>query len=255
MSSPTALKRGATSSPLRSDERRWSKSACESSSSVAESWPEDSASEHMGESSVSSVSDDSRPPSAADKVWQMSGSGGEGWLLRCSSPLATSPHLQGHSGQSMEESRTGSSLGSSTVYGHESYDVATASQAHDVEATQMAGESVSKVYSETSSTHALESGPRRRSREPKAGSLLSRNLLKGRGSRQHSYAGSDSSSVRSVASSLKRAPRCAGLQIDFTDPDQAASAETALDDESAIGERRTVERCWFQCEAVLEGFR
>lgn len=254
------LKRAAPpSSPLRNQERRWSKSACESSSSVADSWPEDSTSDHVGESSISSVSDDSRPPSSAEKLWQ-TGSGAaasavetEGWLPRCSSPLARESQPQ-----SNEDSRTGSSLGSSTVYGHDTYDAVMAL----ADETLMVSTDESPCKLPTSSTPPgsmpidADQGFRRRSREPKAGSLLSRNLLKGRGSRQHSYAGSDSSSVRSVASSLKRAPRCAGLQINFTDPDQPPSTEAALNGGGAAEiDTPIVERCWFQCDAVLEGFR
>lgn len=254
MSSPKSrsLKR-PPSSPLTSQDRRWAKSTCESSSSVADSWPEDSASDHLGESSMSSVSDDSRPPSVADKMWPMSGGAAiltDGWLPRCSSPLAVGLQLQpSQAVQHVEASRTESSLGSSTVYGYESQDVAVDSS-----------QEVERGNDGAPGTTAggVEFGVRRRSREPKAGGLLSRNLLKGRGSRQASCAGSDSSSVRSVASSLKRTPGCAGLQIDFTDPEQAITATLASPGSgphARVQQQSGPDWCWFQCEAVLEGFR
>ncbi len=174
--------------PTSDSETRWENSACGSSSSVADSGLDDSASEHVGESSMSSISQDSsRPPSAADKPFGVGSSPNE-WLPTCSSPLAATGDAQ-----SLDVSRTGSSLGSSTVYGHVD-----------------------------SSVEASE--PRRRSREPKAGSLLSRNLIRAR-TRHASLAASDSSSVRSLPVSIKRAPRCAGVQVDFTDP--AANAPSA----------------------------
>lgn len=260
LSSPRGIERHclkrAPTSPLHSESQRWSKSACESSSSVADSWPEDSASDHVGESSMSSVSDDSRPPSAAEKRWHVGGASSvaEGWLPRCSSPLASVAQGQDGEGQSVETSRTASSLGSSTVYGHDSHDVAIQISEDMADGGCSHGDPPKQGM--TSPAHDLERGVQRRSREPKAGSLLSRNLLRGHRSRQHSSAASDSSSVRSVASSLHRAPRCAGLQIDFTDPEQAAATASASPHhQGTAAERPAVERCWFQCETVLEGFR
>ncbi|CDU24938.1 uncharacterized protein SPSC_04771 [Sporisorium scitamineum] len=265
-SSASSGRKRAPPSPLQGQDRRWHKMACESSSSVASSWPEDSASEQLGESSISSVSDDSRPPSAADKP---RGSAGEGWLATCSSPHPSHLCSPSHESHSIETSRTGSSLGSSTVFGHDSNDAVTSSPR---ELTS----SYDDTYEVRNSTDDLvdnsdiklteapaTSGPsrdgvlgvRRRSREPKAGGLLSRNLLKAKQSRQNSYAGSDSSSVRSVTSSLKRVPRCAGLQIDFTDPEQAANNASMPEAVDATMQQPRLERCWFQCEAVLEGFR
>ncbi|GAK68408.1 uncharacterized protein PAN0_086c6658 [Moesziomyces antarcticus] len=200
--------------PTSDSETRWHKSACGSSSSVADSALDDSASEHVGESSMSSISQDSsRPPSAADKQFGVGSSPTE-WLPTCSSPLAATDDAQ-----SLDVSRTGSSLGSSTVYGHVD---------PSVEASE----------------------PRRRSREPRAGSLLSRNLIRAR-TRHASLAASDSSSVRSLPVSLKRAPRCAGVQIDFADPAVDATSAPAPSPAVSTLERR----CWFQCDAVLEGFR
>ncbi|KAJ1020433.1 hypothetical protein NDA13_005751 [Ustilago tritici] len=241
-------------SPLRGQGRRWSKTACQSSSSVAESWPEESSSDHVGESSMSSVSDDSRPPFSAEKLYPTTAAiiGTEDWLPRCSSPLAATSQSQ-----SNEDSRTASSLGSSTVYGHDTYDAVIHSEEALMKSTD---QSTIKLPPTSSSADSMlidsDQAIRCRSREPKAGSLLSRNLLKGRGNRQHSYVGSDSSSVRSATSSSKRAPRCAGLQIDFTDPERPRSHTMAVVEESAtLSGRPAVERCWFQCEAVLEGFR
>ncbi|KAJ1596472.1 hypothetical protein NDA11_002925 [Ustilago hordei] len=243
------LKKAALSpSPLRGQGRRWSKTACQSSSSVAESWPEESSSDHMGESSMSSVSDDSRPPFSAEAAIL----GRDDWLPRCSSPLAATSQSQ-----SNEDSRTASSLGSSTMYGHDTYDAVIHSEEALIKSTD---QSRIKLAPTRSSADSMlidsDQAIRRRSREPKAGSLLSRNLLKGRGNGQHSYVGSDSSSVRWATLSSKRAPRCAGLQIDFTDPERPRSHTMAVEQESAtLSGRPAVERCWFQCEAVLEGFR
>lgn len=231
--------------------QRSSKTGCESCSSVAESWPQDSASDRPGESSVSSISEEdaSRPSSAADKVWNTAGA--EGWLPRCSSPLVANAQLS-----SIETSRTGSSLGSSTVYGHEAFgmeaeSIQDVSQSSDHPIDVRSG-SVTEA-SPTALPSASGMAARRRSREPKAGSLLSRNLLRGDRSRHNSYATSDSSSVRSVTSYLKRTPRCAGLQVDFSDPDSAAAE--LVSSEIAERKRDVLNRCWFQCEAVLEGFR
>lgn len=280
-SNPQSIQRPkrAPSSPLYGQERRWSKSMCESGSSVADSWPEDSASDQLAESSISSVSDDSRPSSAAEKCWHMSiaASAADGWLPRCGSPLAIGPNCQMHEAHSVEASRTGSSLGSSTVYGHDSHETATGSlqdsphHSEDAAATRNSqvghmcktaapvSETISRLDVDGNAavpSHQIGAGVRRRSREPKAGGLLSRNLLKGKGSRQHTSAGSDLSSVRSAASFNKRAPRCAGLQINFTDPDQpAASLNKAMNDADSNLTQPVEERCWFQCEAVLEGFR
>ncbi|SNX86293.1 uncharacterized protein MEPE_05002 [Melanopsichium pennsylvanicum] len=260
MSSPHDLDgfKTASSSPLHSDNTRWSKSACESLSSVADSWPEDGASDHVGESSISSVSDDSGSPSVANDVWRVSSEmiGTDAWLPRCSSLLASSAlSLEG----SVEASRTGSSLSSCTVYGQTSDEVATPDKlkraCEDSEVcveSGMAMEIASSTIKSISAMADTDAGQAigRRSRQPKAGSLLSRNLLRGNRSRQPWYAASDSSSVRSIASSLKRAPRCAGLRIDFTDPDLVEPLHAPQ-----MNNAGRVERCWFQCEAVLEGFR
>ncbi|TKY89089.1 hypothetical protein EX895_001620 [Sporisorium graminicola] len=256
----------APPSPLQAQDRRWHKAACESSSSIASSWPEDSASEQLGESSISSVSDDSRPPSAADQPWHTGSNkaaAAEGWLAACSSPHSSHLYSPSYGAHSIETSRTGSSLGSSTVYGHNSIDAVTSSprdfalsyddtsevRDHDNDLMDDSGLKVTAASASTAPSRDSSLGVRRRSREPKAGGLLSRNLLRAKQGRQNSYAGSDSSSVRSVASSLKRAPRCAGLRVDFTDPEQAADVD------AAAMEQPMMERCWFQCEAVLEGFR
>ncbi|SJX64410.1 uncharacterized protein SRS1_15051 [Sporisorium reilianum f. sp. reilianum] len=251
--SASSSRKRAPPSPLQGQDRRWHKAACESSSSVASSWPEDSASEQLGESSISSVSDDSRPPSAADKP---RASAGEGWLAICSSPV----HWPSQGVHSVETSRTGSSLGSSTVYGHDSNDAMGSSPRDLVSSYDDASEVRDDLMDDsslklTAGAAANDLGIRRRSREPKAGGLLSRNLLRAKQSRQSSCAASDSSSVRSASSSLKRAPRCAGLQIDFTDPEQVAGRDASNQRLDAATEQPRMERCWFQCEAVLEGFR
>ena len=255
----------APTSPLQGQDRRWHKAACGSSSSVASSWPEDSASEHIAESSISSVSDDSRPPSAADKPWHTSGnkaSAEGGWLATVSSPQSIHLHSTYYESQSLETSRTGSSLGSSTVYGHDSADGAMTlsrelrSSYEDASGVPDDDDALMDDLGAANTAHQDgRIGMRRRSREPKAGSLLSRNLLRAKQTRQHSYAGSDSSSVRSASSSAKRAPRCAGLQIDFTDPGQADSRARSTEREDVAMQRSKVDRYWFQCEAVLEGFR
>ncbi|EST09045.2 hypothetical protein PSEUBRA_001377 [Kalmanozyma brasiliensis GHG001] len=291
-----ADRRRAPSSPMPDVHRRWEESPRDSSSSVAESWPEDSASEQLWESSISSMSEDSRPPSVADKSWQADSNRegvSDGWFPACSSPSVNGSSSPSQAQHSIQASRTGSSLGSSTVYGHDTNDTAmevspetndTAMQlrpdtydtaievsldTHDTamntsldvlpistegldtrtDGADLTDDSASSLSVGSAAVDTGTSVIQRRSREPRAGGLLARNLLPPRPSRQSSYAASDSSSVRSVAS-LKRAPRCVGLQVDFTDPDKVTDSSGS---EAAAEERK--DYCWYQCEVVLEGYR
>lgn len=272
LGSATLLHKRAPPSPLQGQEAKWlkNKSARESCSSVADSWPEDSASEQFGESSMSSVSDDSRPASVADKPWRFgcsqAASVAEGWLAKCSSEHSVQSSWLNHGLHSIETSRTGSSLGSSTVYGHDSNDAAIESsrevapscedgQEPDIHYQGATNEVINQVPAACVAAHDGKLGPRRRSREPKEGGLLSRNLLRAKHSRQTGYTASDSSSVRSVASSLRRVPRCAGLRIDFSDAEPSLINDSLIKEADSITQEPRTERCWFQCEAVLEGFR
>ncbi|GAC98174.1 hypothetical protein PHSY_005763 [Pseudozyma hubeiensis SY62] len=272
--SGTCDRKRAPPSPSQPQDGRWLKNklARDSSSSVAESWVEDSASDLLVESSISSVSDDSRPPSAADKPWPVGSSQAaavaQSWLATCDSPRFTTTHSPDCGPSSLRSSRTGSSLGSSTIHAHDSNDSGTNFSDRHVSSCEdlsmVAGQAeapmddkVCKLPNPAVTTHDSALEPRRRSREPKEGGLLSRNLLRAKQSRQSSCTASDSSSVRSVGSSMKRAPRCAGLRIDFTDPEQTASI-ASTPPSSSIGtafKQPKIDRCWFQCEAVLEGFR
>ncbi|KAJ9474742.1 hypothetical protein PHBOTO_004605 [Pseudozyma hubeiensis] len=273
-SSTSSDRKRAPPSPSQHQGGRWPKNklARESSSSVAESWVEDSASDLVIESSVSSISDDSRPPSAADKPWPVGSSQAaavaQSWLASCDSPYPSTTHSPGCGPNSVRSSRTGSSLGSSTIHGHEANDLAAnfpdgdGPSCEDLsmvtgQAEAPTDDKVCKLLNPATTSHDSALGPRRRSREPKEGGLLSRNLLRAKQSRQSSCAASDSSSVRSIGSSVKRAPRCAGLRIDFTDPEHAASAASISSPEiiDTAFEQPKIDRCWFQCEAVLEGFR
>lgn len=292
-----ALDRTSTSNPLlrhsNSSEgvnKRWRETAVGSSSSAADSWPEDGASDHIWESSMSSVSEADRNTFVTEKTWASpTAEGLEDWLPCSSSPISNvlfdgNGAKERHS-RNMNASRTGSSLGSSTVYGESLYqaasspselkrtssdlleaDTAKRSREASVGSTDDAckGIPLSSLYpNSTASSLAgdAEFCVRRRSRDPKPGGLLSRNLLSRSRSRQGSQTGSDSSSMRSVARTRKRAPRCAGVQIDFSDPDGATSTATTKsspspsvilsDAVSAPGQ----DWCWFQCETVLEGFR
>uniref|UniRef100_V5EUL5 Uncharacterized protein n=1 Tax=Kalmanozyma brasiliensis (strain GHG001) TaxID=1365824 RepID=V5EUL5_KALBG len=208
-----ADRRRAPSSPMPDVHRRWEESPRDSSSSVAESWPEDSASEQLWESSISSMSEDSRPPSVADKSWQADSN---------REAMNTSLDVLPISTEGLDTRTDGADL---------------------------TDDSASSLSVGSAAVDTGTSVIQRRSREPRAGGLLARNLLPPRPSRQSSYAASDSSSVRSVAS-LKRAPRCVGLQVDFTDPDKVTDSSGS---EAAAEERK--DYCWYQCEVVLEGYR
>ncbi|PWZ01129.1 hypothetical protein BCV70DRAFT_90135 [Testicularia cyperi] len=217
--------------------------ALETTSSNADSLAEESASECTADSSMSSLA------CGSDTSLQQGyrGDGHGPTVEDCRGSINSSNSLDHQSSQAI------ASFTTVTVEDADWPEVYSEVNSHDPDAPQDAGGKACPMDRTEDSARVLEhidpyALPHRarsdvaqqaRARSPKPGSLLSRHRLRSR-------EGSDSSSIRSKRSA-RRAPRSAGIGIDFRDP--------SYTDSPIDSHRRATERCWFQCESILEGYR
>ena len=95
----------------------------------------------------------------------------------------------------------------------------------------------------------------RRSKPPRPGSLLERQLIKRSSSANQVSEKRDGLTRSRVGGGRqRRLPRCAGLELDFS---TASDEQLAEADPGSVSDKREgdEELIWFMCEAVLEGYR